>query len=130
MRSLISLRDWLNTCCFGKHRDLLETIPGVSHDGDVCIIAGIGTNMEVFASHKHLALWAGMCPGNNKSADKNKSGRITYGNAFLRAFLVQMAWDATRTKNTYLSSKYKNLVGRRGKKRAVIVVGHKILIAA
>jgi len=116
-----------------KHKellDLLETIPGVGRDGAVCIITEIGTDMEAFASHKHLASWAGMCPGNNESAGKNKSGRITYGNAFLRAFLVQMAWGAVRTKNTYLSSKYKSLVGRRGKKRAVIAVGHKILIAA
>jgi transposase len=116
-----------------KHKellDLLETIPGVGRDGAVCIIAELGTDMDVFTSHKHLASWAGMCPGNNESAGKNKSGRITYGNAFLRAFLVQMAWGATRTKNTYLSSKYKSLVGRRGKKRAVIAVGHKILIAA
>lgn len=116
-----------------KHKellDLLETIPGVGRDGAVCIIAELGTDMDAFASHKHLASWAGMCPGNNESAGKNKSGRITYGNAFLRAFLVQMAWGAARTKNTYLSSKYKSLVGRRGKKRAVIAVGHKILIAA
>lgn len=116
-----------------KHKellDLLETIPGVGRDGAVCIIAELGTDMEAFASHKHLASWAGMCPGNNESAGKTKSGRITYGNAFLRAFLVQMAWGAARTKNTYLSSKYKSLVGRRGKKRAVIAVGHKILIAA
>jgi transposase len=110
--------------------DLLETIPGVGHDGAVCIIAELGIDMDAFASHKHLASWAGMCPGNNESAGKNKSGRITYGNAFLRAFLVQMAWGAARTKNTYLSSKYKSLAGRRGKKRAVIAVGHKILIAA
>lgn len=110
--------------------DLLETIPGVGRDGAVCIIAELGADMQAFASHKHLASWAGMCPGNNESAGKNKSGRITYGNAFLRAFLVQMAWGAARTKNTYLSSKYKSLVGRRGKKRAVIAVGHKILIAA
>ena len=110
--------------------ELLETIPGVGRDGAICIVAEIGTNMEAFASHKHLASWAGMCPGNNESAGKNKSGRITYGNAFLRTFLVQMAWAAARTKNTYLSSKYKRLVGRRGKKRAVIAVGHKILIAA
>ncbi len=110
--------------------ELLETIPGVGRDGAICIVAEIGTNMEAFASHKHLASWAGMCPGNNESAGKNKSGRITYGNAFLRTFLVQMAWAAARTKNTYLSSKYKSLVGRRGKKKAVIAVGHKILIAA
>lgn len=110
--------------------ELLETIPGVGRDGAICIVAEIGTDMDAFASHKHLASWAGMCPGNNESAGKNKSGRITYGNAFLRTYLVQMAWSATRTKNTYLSTKYKSLAGRRGKKRAIIAIGHKILIAA
>jgi transposase len=60
---------------------------------------------------------------------KKKSGRITYGNKYLRALLVQLAWSASRTKGTYLSSKYKSLVGRRGKKRAIIAVGHRILIA-
>ena len=97
--------------------ELLETIPGVGYDGAVAIIAEIGVDMDAFSTHKHLASWAGMSPGSNESAGKNKSGRITYGNKFLRAFLVQMGWAASRTKNTYLSSKYKSLVGRRGKKR-------------
>lgn len=110
--------------------DLLETIPGVGLDGAVAIIAEIGVDMDAFSTHKHLTSWAGMCPGSNESAGKNKSGRITYGNKFLRVFLVQMGWAASRTKNTYLSSKYKSLVGRRGKKKAVIAIGHKILIAA
>lgn len=116
-----------------KYKDilqLLESIPGVGYDGAICIIAEIGVDMSVFASEKHLASWAGVSPGCNESAGKNKSGRITYGNKFLRTFLVQMAWAASRTKNTYMSSKYKSLVGRRGKKRAIIAVGHKILIAA
>jgi len=60
---------------------------------------------------------------------KKKSSRITNGNKYLRAMLVQFAWAATRTKNTYLRSKYESLVGRRGKKRALIAVGHKILVA-
>ena len=86
--------------------------------------------MEKFPTHKHLTAWAGVCPGSNESAGKNKSGRITYGNKYLRALLVEQGWAASRTKHTYLSSKYKSLVGRRGKKRAVIAIGHKILIAA
>jgi hypothetical protein len=59
-----------------------------------------------------------------------KSGRITFGDKFLRVLIVQCAWAATRTKDTYLRSKYDSLVGRRGKKKALIAVGHKILIAA
>lgn len=118
------------TAEYGIEMELLDSIPGVDKDGAICIIAEIGTDMGVFPDQKHLAKWAGMCPGNNESGGKKKSGRITYGNAFLRAFLVEMAWAATRTKHTYLSNKYKSLVGRRGKKKALIAVGHKILIAA
>lgn len=110
--------------------ELLETIPGVGHDGAIGIIAEIGVDMNAFASQKHLASWAGMSPGSNESAGKNKSGRITYGNKYLRSLLVEQGWAASRTKHTYLSSKYKSLVGRRGKKKAVIAVGHKILLAA
>lgn len=110
--------------------ELLETIPGVGHDGAIGIIAEISLDMDKFPTHKHIASWAGICPGSNESAGKNKSGRITYGNKYLRTLLVEQGWAASRTKNTYLSSKYKSLVGRRGKKKAVIAVGHKILIAA
>ena len=117
------------TECYKEILDLLETIPGVGRDGAVFVIAEIGVNMDAFASQKHLASWAGMSPGSNESAGKNKSGRITYGNKYLRVILVQLGWAASRTKNTYLSSKYKSLAGQRGKKRAVIAVGHKILLA-
>jgi len=115
---------------FGHLRELLETIPGVGYHGAIGIIAEIGTDMEQFPDQKHLASWAGMCPGSNESAGKNKSGRITYGNQYLRSLLVECGWAASRTKNTYLSSKYRSLVGKRGKKRAIIALGHKILIAS
>ena len=86
--------------------------------------------MKQFPNEQHLASWAGMSPGNNESAGKKKSSRTTHGNIYLKTLLVQCGWAATRTKNTYLRSKYDSLVGRRGKKRALIAVGHKILIAA
>jgi transposase len=111
-------------------KELLETIPGVGPDVAIGIIAEISTNMEHFPDHKHLASWAGMSPGSNESAGKNKSGRTTFGNRNLRGFLTEGGWAASRTKNTYFSSKYKSLVGRRGKKRAIVALGHKILIAA
>lgn len=109
---------------------LLQTIPGVGADAAATLIAEIGNNMDQFPNEHHLASWAGMSPGNNESAGKKKSSRITHGDKFLKAILVQCAWAATRTKNTYLRSKYESLVVRRGKKRALIAVGHKILIAA
>jgi len=108
----------------------LSEIPGVDHEGAIGIIAEIGLNMEAFPTHRHLASWAGVCPGSNESAGKNKSGRITHGNKNLRALLTQLGWAASRTKGTYFGAKYKSLVGRRGKKKAIIALGHKILVAA
>lgn len=86
--------------------------------------------MERFPDEQHLASWAGLCPGNNESAGKKKSSRTTHGDKWLKAMIVQCAWAATRTKGTYLRSKYDSLAGRRGKKRALVAVGHKVLIAA
>ena len=111
-------------------KELLETIPGVGPDVSIGIIAEISTEMDNFPDHKHLASWAGMSPGSNESAGKNKSGRTTFGNRNLRGLLTEGGWAAARTKNTYFSSKYKSLVGRRGKKKAIIALGHKILIAS
>jgi transposase len=110
-------------------RELLESIPGVGTDGATCIIAEIGVDMDHFPDQNHLASWAGVSPGSNETAGKNKSGRITYGNKYLRSLLVECGWAASRTKNTYMSAKYKSLAGRRGKKKAIIALGHKILIA-
>ena len=120
----------LEKCELKADAELLESIPGVGKDAAAGIIAEIGNNMDQFPNEHHLASWAGMSPGNNESGGKKKSGRITYGDKFLRTLVVQCAWAATRTKGTYLRSKYDSLVGRRGKKRALIAVGHKILIAA
>ncbi|WP_185968874.1 transposase [Carboxylicivirga sp. M1479] len=110
--------------------ELLTTLPGVGKEGAAYILAEIGNNMDQFPNEQHLASWAGMSPGSNESAGKKKSTRITHGDKYLKVLLVQCAWAATRTKNTYLRSKYDSLVGRRGKKRALVAIGHKILIAA
>ena len=110
--------------------ELLATIPGVGKEGAANILAEMGNNMDQFPDEKHLASWAGMSPGSNESAGKKKSTRITHGNKNLKVLLVQCGWAATRTKGTYLRSKYDSLVGRRGKKRALVAIGHKILIAA
>lgn len=115
---------------YGKEVELLMSIPGVGRDGAIRIISEIGTDMSRFPSEKHLASWAGVCPGSNESAGKNKSGRITYGNKYLRSLLVECGWAASRTKGTYFNAKYKSLVGRRGKKKTIIALGHKILIAS
>lgn len=118
------------TKCYQIEMELLQTIPGVGAGTALGIIAEIGADMNVFPNEQHLASWAGMSPGNNESAGKKKSSRITHGDKYLKAVLVEAGWAASHTKNTYLRSKYDSLVGRRGKKRALIALGHKILCAA
>jgi transposase len=106
----------------------LATIPGIDVRAAENLLAEIGADMQPFPSAGHLASWAGMCSGNQESAGKRQSGRTTKGNRWLRATLVQVAWAASHTKNTYLAAQYRRLAGRRGKKRALIAVGHTILV--
>jgi len=115
---------------FEQEIDLLQTIPGVGKEGAISIIAEIGVDMDVFPSEHHLASHSGMCPGNNESAGKKKSTRTRQGNKHLKATLTELAWSATRTKNSFYKAKYESLVVRRGKKRALIAIGHKILCAS
>lgn len=110
--------------------ELLESIPGVGKETATTILAEIGNDMEVFPDHKHLASWAGIAPGSNESAGKKKSTRITHGNIHLKTALVEAAWAASHTKDTYLNRKFTSLVSRRGPKKALVAVGHKILTAA
>jgi transposase len=106
----------------------LETIPGISQRVAQTVVAEIGPRMEQFPTAGHLASWAGMSPGNNESAGKRRGGHTTHGNRWLRQMLVQAAWAASRTKGTYLSAQYRRLAKRRGKKRALIAVGHTLLV--
>ena len=107
---------------------LLMTIPGISRRVAEVVVAEVGTDMGRFATQQHLASWTGLCPGNNESAGKRRSGRTTHGNSSLRSALVQAAWAATRTKGTYLSAQYRRLVRRCGKKKALIAVAHSMLV--
>jgi transposase len=107
---------------------LLQTIPGVGERVAEVIVSEIGVKMEQFATDAHLASWAGMCPGNNESAGKRKSGATTKGSPYLRVALVQAAWAASHTKQTYLAAQYQRLVKRVGKKKALVAVGHSILV--
>ncbi len=105
----------------------LATIPGIGEQAAQNILAEIGADMDQFGSEARLASWTGMCPGNNESAGKRKSGKTTKGNRWLRTTLVQVAWAASHTKATYLSAQYRRLAARRGKKRALVALGHTIL---
>ncbi len=92
-------------------------------------MAEIGVDMDVFPSEHHLASHSGMCPGNNESAGKKKSSRTRQGNKHLKATLAELAWAAIHTKKSHYKAKYESMVARRGKKKALIAVGHKILCA-
>jgi transposase len=105
----------------------LETIPGIDRRAAQNIVAEIGADLKPFKSAGHLASWVGICPGNHESAGKRRSGRTTKGNTWLRVTLVQCAWAASHTKDTYLSAQYKRLAARRGKKRALVALGHTLL---
>jgi transposase len=108
---------------------LCMTIPGIEAVAAANLIAEIGVNMDQFPSAQHLASWAGMCPGNHESAGKRLSGTPRKGNAWLRRSLCQAAWAASHTKATYLSARFRRLAARKGKKRALVAVGHSILVS-
>jgi transposase len=113
---------------FAAAIERLITIPGIEERSAQNILAEIGVDMKVFPTEHHLASWAAMCPGQRESGGKRGSGRTRKGNPWLRTTLVQVAWAASHTKNTYLASLYRRLVGRRGKKRALVALGHAILV--
>jgi transposase len=106
----------------------LAEVPGIGERAAENILSEIGTNMDPFPTAAHLSSWVGMSPGNHESAGKRKSGRTTKGNQWLRATLVQVAWAASHTKDTYLAAQYRRLAGRRGTKRALVAVAHSILV--
>src|SRR5205823_11383099 len=87
-------------------------------------------DMSRFPSARHLASWAGMCPGQDESAGRRGSGTTRKGSPFLRAALAEAAWAASHTRDTHLAAQFRHLAARRGKKRAIVAVGHAILVAA
>jgi transposase len=110
--------------------NLLDTIPGIGEQVAHTIVSEIRVDMSQFAEDKNLASWAGMSPGNNESGGKRRNGKTTKGSRYLRAALMQAAWAASHQKGTYLAAQYKRLVKRMGKKKALVAVGHSILVMA
>ena len=110
---------------------LLCTIPGVDRNSAITIISEIGTDMTQFSNSKRLCCWAGLTPGNNESAGKKKSVRITRAGVYLKPALVQVAHAAVKSdKSPYYKAKYERIMKRRGKKRAIIAISRMILTAA
>jgi transposase len=114
---------------FSKQRELLCAIPGVSLTVSAAVIAEVGVDMKVFGTHQRLAAWAGVCPSNNESAGKQLGSRKRHGNVYLATTLVEAAQSAVRTKGSYYRDKFFRLKARRGYRRALVAIAHKILIA-
>src|SRR5215813_9247748 len=105
---------------------LLQTIPGIGAPAAAALISELGVDMTRFPSAKHLASWAGVCPGNNQSGGKRMSADTTGGNRWVRAILREIVWVISRTKGTYLAAQFQHLMRRRGKYTAVIAVAHRL----
>ena len=115
---------------YEEYVTLLCTIPGVDRNSAIIILSEIGTDMTQFSSHQRLASWAGLAPGCNESAGKKKSVRISRAGVYLKPYLVEVAHSAIKDKtNTYYAEKYNKISKRRGKKRTIIAIARKILVA-
>ena len=106
---------------------LLETIPGIDHTSACALLTEIGPDMSVFGDARHLAAWAGLCPGNNESAGKRRFGHTRHGSRTVRAVLVECAHGASRTRHCQFQTYHKALTVRRGYKRALVATAHKLL---
>ncbi len=105
-----------------------DQLPGINRRIAEVLIAEVGADLKQFPDAQHLASWAGLCPGNNASGGKRKSGRTRKGSVWLRRALVEAAHGAARSKTKYFAGLYHRLAGRRGKKRALVAVAHSLLV--
>lgn len=109
---------------FERALELLDTIPGVDRRAAEVIVSETGADMSRFPTAAHLASWAGICPGQNESAGKRKSGKTRRGSKWLRMTLIESARAASRSKGTHLGERYRQLARRRGDKKAIIAIAH------
>ena len=107
----------------------IEDVTGIGHASAQAVISVIGTDMSRFPTDAHIASWAGLCPGDNESAGKRKSGKTRKGNALLRSTLVTCAHSAVRNKSSYFYAQFMRISAHRGKKRAYVAVAHSMLVA-
>jgi transposase len=110
--------------------ELLDEVTGIGRPTAEVWLAEVGSDLERFPTHGHLASWAGLCPGNNESAGKRKSGKTRKGNTALRTALVVAAQAAARKRDSFLSAQYRRLAARRGPKKAIVALAHSLLVIA
>lgn len=109
-------------------RTICDAVPGIGQSVAETIVAELGTDMGRFPSAAHAASWAGLAPGQHESAGKRRAVRIGKGNRYLKAGLIQAAWAAIKVKDSFLAAFYRRLAHRRGKKKAIVAVAHKLLV--
>ena len=115
---------------FQKEAEMLDAVTGISMRVAETIISEIGINMTAFPTEKHLASWVALCPGNNESAGKHKSGKTRKGNPYLKRALTEAANACGSSKDSYLGARFQRLAKRRGRNKAVVAVAHSILTIA
>jgi len=109
---------------------LVQSVPGVQEISAAAILAETGTDMTQFPSEKHISSWVGICPGNNRSAGKNRSSHTTGGNRWLRGTLTECAWAAAAKKNCFIKNRFWRITTKSGGKKApaVVAIAHTLLI--
>jgi transposase len=112
---------------FEAEAQRLQTIPGVGVKTAQVMVAEFGVDMSKFPTRKHLGAWSGLCPGQHQSAGRRKTQRTRPGNRWLRSACMEAAWAAVREGDNYLAAQYHRLVGRRGKKKAIVAVAHSMV---
>ena len=108
--------------------DRMKGAPGISDVSSCDILAEIGPTLDSFPTDTALVSWSGLCPGNNESAGKRKSGKSPVRKHHLKAIMLEVAWAAVKKKGSYFKDKYYRLKARRGAKKAIVAIAHRILL--
>lgn len=117
-----------DTSQWAAARTMCDAVPGIGPRVAETIVAELGTDMGRFPNAAHAASWAGVAPGQNESAGKRRAVRIGKGNGYLKSALIQAAWAAIKVKESFLAAFYRRVAARRGNKKAIVAVAHKILV--